>query len=114
MRFLKLLLLLLLVIAGGMFSYRNWKWIDIELWGGMELHVNLPLLLIVAFLAGMIPYFLMHRATRWSLNRKLDSVERSLSELRTPPRPDPVTPAVMNEGAIPPGAAPIAVPPGVS
>jgi lipopolysaccharide assembly protein A len=131
MRFLKLLLLLLLVIAGGMFSYRNWVPITVELWGGMVMDTKLPVLLFVAFLAGLIPYFLMHRATRWSLNRKLESVERSLSELRTPPpvvpspsaAPSPAaSPALAptapslaaNEGTIAPGAAPIAVPPGVS
>ncbi len=116
MRFLKLLLLLLLVTAGGVFSYRNWSPVTVELWGGMVLDTYLPLLLIVSFLVGLIPYFLMHRATRWSLRRKLESVERSLSELRTPPAA-PVVPVALDsgdKGALPPVAAPIAVPPGVS
>jgi lipopolysaccharide assembly protein A len=118
MRFLKLLLLLLLVIAGGVFSYRNWVPITVELWGGMVLDTMLPLLLLVAFFAGLIPYFLMHRATRWSLNRKLETVERSLADLRTPSAPvAPVHKTALDAGdlgALPPGAAPIAVPPGVS
>ena len=46
---------------------------------------KLPILLLVAFLIGLLPLFIVHRATRWNLKRRLDNAERSLAELRTPP-----------------------------
>ena len=43
---------------------------------------RLPVLLVVAFLAGLVPMLILHRATRWRLRRKLDVSERSVLELR--------------------------------
>ena len=81
------------------------------LWGETVADVKLPVLLLLAFLAGLLPTLLLHRATRWSLRRRLNSAERALSDVVAPRE----TPAIEgNTGTIQPSAAPIAVPPGVS
>lgn len=112
MQFLKTIFWVVIAVLLVVFSISNWTSIDITLWNGVVLVTKLPVAIFVAFLIGLLPYFLLHRATRWTLQRKLNQVERQLAETRALFGPKPVeTPA---PGAIPPSAAPIAVPPGVS
>lgn len=94
------------------FSLRNWTPVTLNLWGDLVMDTWLPLPVLLAFLLGLLPYFILHRATRWTLRRKLDIAQRQIAELRAilSPVPTDDTPA----GTIPPSAAPIAVPPGVS
>lgn len=112
MQFLRTIFWVVIAVLLVVFSISNWTGITINLWSGLVLQTFLPVAIFVAFLLGLVPYFLLHRATKWSLQRKLTQVERQLSEARALLDPKPVeTPP---PGAIPPSAAPIAVPPGVS
>jgi lipopolysaccharide assembly protein A len=111
MRFLKSLLWALILVAFTIFCVKNWTPVTISLWGGLVMDTVLPLLLLISFLIGLVPTLILYRASRWSLNRKLESVQRSLTNATAPQTPS--TPAAENSGAIPPVAAPIAVPPGV-
>lgn len=114
MQFLKTLFLAMILVAGVIFAYNNWIQVTVSLWGGLVMDTSLPVLLLAAFLIGFMPTLLWHRASRWNLNRKLGHAERALAETKAalnPPAPEPV--AAPAE-PLPPGAAPIAVPPGVS
>jgi lipopolysaccharide assembly protein A len=111
MRFLKSLLWALILVAFTIFCVQNWTPVTISLWGGLVMDTVLPLLLLIAFLIGLLPTLILYRASKWSLNRKLESVQRSLTNATAPQTP--ATPVAENQGAIPPVAAPIAVPPGV-
>jgi lipopolysaccharide assembly protein A len=111
MRFLKTLFYVLVIVAITIFSVQNWTPITVNLWGGLVMDTVLPVVIISAFLLGLLPTLLLHQATRWNLNRKLDNVQRSLNQMTTPPAVA-VTPSA-SEGALPPVATPIAVPPGV-
>jgi hypothetical protein len=114
MRFLKTLFWVLVVVGLGLFSARNWTPVPVRLWGDTVADVKLPVLLVLTFLAGMLPLLLLHRATRWSLKRKLDSAERALSDIATPQDQPSLGAADKPGTTIQPTAAPIAVPPGVS
>jgi lipopolysaccharide assembly protein A len=106
MQFLKTLFWVVIAVLAVIFSYNNWMPVTITLWSGVLLDTRLPVLLLATFLLGLVPYFILHRATRWSMRRKLENAERALAETRMPASPD-------YSGALPPAAAPIAVPPGV-
>ena len=111
MQFLKTLFWVLIAVAAMLFAFNNWSMVTLNLWGGLQLDTRLPVLLFGAFLIGLVPAMLIHRATRWSLKRRITTMEKALAEAVNPtPPPERVAPA----GAIPPGAAPIAVPPGVA
>ncbi len=84
MRFLKTLMWVLILVAIVLFSVRNWTPVSINLWSGLVLDTSLPVLAIASFLLGLLPTFVLHKATKWSLGRKLDSAHRSLNEIRTP------------------------------
>ncbi len=102
MRFLKTLFWIMMAAAIGLFSVRNWTPVTINLWGGLVMDTVLPFVAVVAFLIGLLPTLILHRATRWSLKRKLDSAERSISELRAPIAISTVAPPPVNAPARPP------------
>lgn len=108
MQFLKTLFWVLIGAAAMLFSFNNWNPVTVNLWGGLQLDTRLPVLLVTAFLIGLLPTMLLHRATRWSMRRKLTTMERALADVSTPVVEVPRT------GTIPPTGAPIAVPPGVA
>jgi len=97
MQFLRTAFWVVLAIIIMIFSFANWNPVTINLWGGLQLETKLPVLVIVAFLAGSLPFWALHKATRWRLRRKLDNAERALAAV-TPtaygqpaPSPSPST-----------------------
>jgi lipopolysaccharide assembly protein A len=105
MQFLKTLFWVLLAVIAVLFSLRNWTPVSVGLWDNLVLETRLPVLLFGAFLLGLLPTFLLHRATKWSLKRRLETMERVIADQR---------PAPTSTGTIQPAAAPIAAPPGVA
>ncbi|WBH16731.1 hypothetical protein [Sphingomonas radiodurans] len=111
MQFLKILFWALIAFVAAVFTFGNWKWVPIRLFGNLMAEVNLPVLLLVTFLAGVVPTYLYQRTIRWRLAQRLAAAERTTAALRDAAiqpvvEPEPVAP--------PPVAALIAVPPGVS
>ena len=90
MHFLRTLFWVMIAVVGVIFAMRNWTTATVSLWGGLQLDVKLPLLLLGAFLIGLLPPLILLRATRWRLRRRLDSAERALADARaieTPAEP---------------------------
>jgi len=108
MRFLKTLFWVLIAVAAMLFAYHNWTDTQVALWDNKVWFTKLPVPLFFAFLLGLVPTMLLHRTTRWSLKRKLSTMERALADTTSPASAAPPS------GALPPSAAPIAVPPGVA
>jgi lipopolysaccharide assembly protein A len=106
MQFLRTLFWVVLAVIAAVFSLRNWVPVPVNLWGGLVAFVKLPVLVFGAFLVGLIPPLILHRATRWRLRRKLGEAERSLVELRPAPTdPTPVVPAESASPTPPPPAS---------
>ena len=92
MQFLKILFWCLLAFVVALFTFGNWSWISIRLWGGLVAEVNLPFLLLVTFLLGLVPVLVYHHAVRWRLRQRLAAAERALADTRligavAPPAP---------------------------
>ena len=107
-------LLLVLLLA---FSFFNWKPVEVQIWDNLVLETKVPALVIVSFLIGLVPMWLIHRGMKWRLHRRITALETaarnnavaaptttvpadeptpvspSPAPLRTPPdppRPDPL------------------------
>lgn len=93
MQFLKTLLIVFTVALAVAFAFNNWDVISVRLWGDLLLDVNLPLLLLAVFLAGLIPTWLWQRAVRWRLRSRLNAAERTIADLRTAAAAAPVATA---------------------
>ena len=87
MQFLKILLWCLLSFVAAIFTYGNWTWVPVNLWGGLIAEVNLPFMLIVTFLLGVIPTWLYYRTMRWRLAQRLTTAERVIVDLKSVPEP---------------------------
>jgi hypothetical protein len=112
MQFLKILFWCLLAFVAAVFTLGNWTTVPIKLWGGLIAEVNLPLLLFVTFLIGLVPTMLYYNAIRWRLRNRLATSERTLADLRGVLAPAAPVPLEPDAPAIPPAAVPTAVPPG--
>lgn len=76
MHFLKTLFWVVLAVVVVLFSSANWMPVTLNLWGGLEADVKLPVLIFVAFLLGFVPTFAYYRTRLWTLHRRLGNYER--------------------------------------
>lgn len=103
MQFLKILFWCLIAFIAAVFTFGNWKWVTIQLFGNLVAEVNLPFLLLVTFLIGFVPTLIYQRAMRWRLRQRLSNAERALADLRAataPPAPTPEQDAAVSGVAI--------------
>ena len=73
MQFLKTLFWVVLAIVLVLFAKANWSQVTINLWGGLQMDVKLPVLVLFAFLLGFLPTFLIYRGRVWGLKRRLET-----------------------------------------
>ena len=92
MRFLKVLFWLLLGGVVTAFVINNGdERVSIHLWGGLIADISLPLVLILVFLAGLLPALFAYHALRWRTRQRIAGLERALADLHAvnPPPLDP-------------------------
>ena len=77
MHFLKMLFWVLVAVVVTFFVYRNWDPVTLNLWGDIQLDIKIPLLLLLFFLLGFLPTWLLMRARLWSYRRRVDALDRS-------------------------------------
>jgi uncharacterized integral membrane protein len=77
MQFLKTLFWVLLAVVLALFASRNWSSATLNLWGDIQADIKIPILLLIAFLLGWLPTWLMMRARIWSLNRRIEALDRN-------------------------------------
>lgn len=76
MQFLKTLFWVLLAVVLALFASRNWSDVTLSLWGDIQADTKIPILLLLFFLLGFLPTWLMMRARIWSMRRRLEALER--------------------------------------
>jgi hypothetical protein len=79
MKVFRSILWLLIVAAFAAFAAVNWQPVEVHVWQGLVLDTKLPALVIGAFLLGLLPMWLLHRAVRWRLARRIAALEASLA-----------------------------------
>ena len=90
MQFLKTLLWVLLAVVVALFASRNWAPVTLNLWGDIQADIKLPVLLLLVFLLGFLPTWLIMRAKLWALTRRIEAMERnrvSRDRRRAAPQP---------------------------
>lgn len=112
MRFLKVLFWLLLGgLVAGFVIYNGDERVNVHLWSGLIADFSLPLLLILVFLAGLLPALLAYHALRWRMRQRITGLERALADIRAisantlpepsvaaAPEPAPAAPAAPQPG----------------
>ena len=77
MQFLKTLFWVLVAVVAVLFGVRNWTPVTLNLWGDIQADIKIPILLLIVFLLGFLPTWLLMRTRVWSHRRKIDAFERS-------------------------------------
>ena len=57
------------------FSFFNWKPVEVQIWSNLVLETKLPALVIISFLLGLVPMWLVHRASKWRAQRRINALE---------------------------------------
>jgi putative membrane protein len=82
MQFLRTVFWVVIAVLAVIFAFNNWIPVTVHLWSDIEAEWKLPILLLAVFLLGLLPPWILHRVTRWSLRRKLETANRNLIETR--------------------------------
>lgn len=84
MRMLRTVFWVLVVAVLAAFTAANWQPVEVRIWEGLLLETRLPALVILAFLIGLVPMWLLYRTTRWRLTRRIANLETSLGAKAAP------------------------------
>ena len=69
----------LALVALIAFSLANWeRELTVTVWPGILMDTNVPKLVIVVYLLGLIPMWLVARASRWRKERRIQTLEAQL------------------------------------
>lgn len=94
MQFLKTLFWVLIAVAVVLFASRNWSDVTLSLWSDIQADIKLPVLLLLIFLLGFLPTWLIMRARIWSQRRRIEAMERNrVASLPAEPAAEATEPA---------------------
>ncbi len=77
MQFLRTTLWVAIAVILAIVASHNWRDVTLDLWGNIQVDIKMPVLLILVFLVGFLPPFLILRARLWQVRRRLESLERA-------------------------------------
>lgn len=100
MQIIRTVVWVLVLFALLAFSFFNWKPVEVQLWSNLVLETKLPALVVISFLMGLLPMWLVHRANKWRMTRRVNALEAATTRLATPKEPIP-TPTPTGEPANP-------------
>ena len=80
--------LLVLLLA---FSFFNWRPVEVQIWDNLVLETKIPALVLIAFLLGLVPMWLVHRGSKWRLQRRITTLENAARTQAVTPVPIPAT-----------------------
>jgi lipopolysaccharide assembly protein A len=89
MQFLKTLFWVVLAVVMVLFARDNWHVVEVNLWAGLVADIKLPILVLIAYLIGLVPTIIIYRARIWSLRRRLDTQNPSNAGPTVVPNPIP-------------------------
>lgn len=96
MQIVRTIFWVLLAVFLVLFAVNNWVPVEVRIWEGLLLESKLAALVIAAFLLGLVPAWVLYRATRWRLGRRIATLEASLAALR--PQPPVATTTQLENG----------------
>ncbi|HEX7751343.1 MAG TPA: LapA family protein [Novosphingobium sp.] len=87
MQLVRTVVWVLVLVALLLFSLNNWEPVNVRIWEGLLLETKLPMLVLASFLLGLVPMWLLHKAGRWRLNRRINALENTVKATATAPLP---------------------------
>jgi hypothetical protein len=78
----------LAALAFLVFATYNWQPVELTLWQNLVLETKVPMLVLLAFAAGFVPMWALHRSVIWGMNRRIRALENSLKNTAMAARAD--------------------------
>ena len=105
MQIVRTIVWVLLLVALLIFSVNNWNPVEVKIWEGLILETKIPALVIVSFLLGLVPMWLLNRAQKFHLSRRISSLETAArsaasTPIVTTPAPAPIERPVAKEDVL--------------
>ncbi|WP_017665352.1 hypothetical protein [Porphyrobacter sp. AAP82] len=88
MKTLRTIIWVLAALGFLVFAIYNWQPVELRLWQNLVLETKVPVLALLAFTAGFLPMWAVHRSMIWSLNRRIRMLENSLKNTAMTQRAD--------------------------
>jgi uncharacterized integral membrane protein len=88
MQFLRTLFWVVIAAFVAIIASENWRDVTLDLWGNLQADIKIPILLILTFLLGFLPTWLIMRGKIWRLKRRLTQ-----EEVKPVPAAPPIAPA---------------------
>src|SRR5690606_17899947 len=85
MQIIRTIVWVLLLVALLLFSAFNWKPVEVKIWEGLILETKIPALVIISFLLGLVPMWLLNRAQKFTMRRRISSLETAARSAATTP-----------------------------
>ena len=71
MQFLRTLFWVVIAAFVAIIASNNWNDVTLNLWGNLQADIKIPVLLLITFLIGFLPTWLVMRGKLWRVNRRL-------------------------------------------
>ncbi len=88
MKILRTIVWVLAAVGFLIFAAYNWQPVELTLWQNLVLETKVPMLALLAFVAGFLPTWAVHRSVVWGLNRRIRTLETSLKNTAMAQRAD--------------------------
>lgn len=95
MKILRTILWVLGALGFLIFAIYNWQPVELTLWQNLVLETKVPVLVLLAFAAGFLPMWAIHRSVVWGLNRRIRALENSLKNTAMARQRDAEPPAML-------------------
>ena len=92
MQIVRTIVWVLLLFSLLAFSFFNWKPVEVQIWSNLVVETKLPALVIVSFLLGLVPMWLLHRASKWRAKRRIAALETATHKMASPTPATTTTP----------------------
>jgi uncharacterized integral membrane protein len=77
-KILRTIIWVLAALGFLVFAIYNWQPVELRLWQNLVLETKVPVLALLAFTAGFLPMWAVHRSVMWSMGRRVRTLENSL------------------------------------
>ncbi|MEO6389079.1 MAG: LapA family protein [Croceibacterium sp.] len=103
MQIVRTIVWVLLLVALVIFSMANWDpSVTVRIWQNLVVETKLPAVVVISFLIGLVPMWLIYRASRWNADRRISALEnaaRNAAMAAPPPAPVAEVPVAVSEPA---------------
>lgn len=88
MQIVRTIVWVLLLVALLIFSVANWQpTVEVRIWENLLVETKIPAIVIVSFLIGFVPMWLVQRGTKWHYRRRVASLENAVRTATEAPPP---------------------------